>query len=299
MDVVIMKTAQRIPGVDHVDYHRFSTGHMVPVFDVLDAHAFTQVVGYAKYTNRECGSVYYRGQCKLYPSVQPSICRAGGNAALGTKSQNLNRLINEVTDGEKHTQLMHELKLEGRRRQRKRLFEAALQHYGIPTRCIDAVDNHWVALWFGLYECETRQVNHETYALYRQREASFLDSLGKESQSYYQYILLLCARNEGDQHVVDLRVELPSTFLRPHAQHGVILQNDDREASYDLADFVVGILRIRIDRALRWLGQGQLTSYASLFPSPMHDHGYGVLLQNQELFRKYGSMITNYAYDVQ
>jgi len=27
-----------------------------------------------------------------------------------------------------------------------------LQHYGSSTRCMDFVDNHWIALWFGLYQ---------------------------------------------------------------------------------------------------------------------------------------------------
>ena len=32
------------------------------------------------------------------------------------------------------------------------VIEAVLQHYGATTYCVDFVDNHWTALWFGLYE---------------------------------------------------------------------------------------------------------------------------------------------------
>ena len=31
------------------------------------------------------------------------------------------------------------------------VIESMLQHYGSSTRCMDFVDNHWIALWFGLY----------------------------------------------------------------------------------------------------------------------------------------------------
>lgn len=295
-----MKATQRIPGVEFVGNHEFCTGHEAPIFDVKNAHAFTQLVGYAKYANRNCGTVYYRGQCKLHPDLKPSICRVKERSSLATKTRRLEQLINELIEDE---QLMRELKLEGTGRQRKRLLEATLQHYGIPTRCIDVVDNHWIALWFGLHECETRQANHEAYALYRLREVSFLDTLSGvlrvDPSSCYQYVLLLSANNDDSRHIIDLRIELPSTFLRPHAQHGVILENDNGEESYDYANNVVGILQIRIDYAFRWLGQGQLVSYSNLFPSPMHDHGYSILLQSQELFKKHGSMITHFTYDVQ
>lgn len=33
----------------------------------------------------------------------------------------------------------------------KIITEAAFQHYGAKTYCVDFVDNHWTALWFGLY----------------------------------------------------------------------------------------------------------------------------------------------------
>lgn len=34
----------------------------------------------------------------------------------------------------------------------KLVVEAVLQHYGATTYCVDFVDNHWTALWFGLYK---------------------------------------------------------------------------------------------------------------------------------------------------
>ena len=51
-----------------------------------------------------------------------------------------------------------------------------------------------------------------------------------------------------------------------------------------MASQVIGILRIRIDLADQWLGEGQLLSQANLFPSPMNDYGYDLLLQLPENF---------------
>lgn len=82
---------------------------------------------------------------------------------------------------------------------------------------------------------------------------------------------------------VDLRQALPSVFLRPHSQHGVVARkkvNPSKYAKdYDMASQVIGIIRLRIDYVNQWLGEGQLLSQTNLFPSPMNDYGYDLLLQ--------------------
>ena len=52
-----------------------------------------------------------------------------------------------------------------------------------------------------------------------------------------------------------------------------------------MATEVIGIIKIRIDRAYAWLGDGLLLSQDNLFPSPMNDYGYDLLLSlPQEYF---------------
>ena len=51
-----------------------------------------------------------------------------------------------------------------------------------------------------------------------------------------------------------------------------------------MATNVVGIIKIRIDRAKQWLGNGELLSQENLFPPPAFDNGYDVLLSRTDLF---------------
>ena len=82
----------------------------------------------------------------------------------------------------------------------------------------------------------------------------------------------------GDDTIsVDLRSTLPSTFLRPHAQHGWTIKRKslDSEHGLDMANNVVGILRIRVCDAFNWVGNGELLSQESLFPNPHFDQQIG------------------------
>ena len=88
---------------------------------------------------------------------------------------------------------------------------------------------------------------------------------------------------------VDLRKALPSFFVRPHAQHALAIRK--REAGqpspnaslFDMADQSIGIIRVRVDLADQWLGNGILVSKENFFPLPSVDQGYNTLLKN-ELF---------------
>jgi len=89
---------------------------------------------------------------------------------------------------------------------------------------------------------------------------------------------------------VDLRQALPSVFLRPHAQHGLIVRKKVTTPctpeSYDMASSVVGIIQIRIDRVKEWIGTGALLTQDNLFPAPAYDYGYDLLLQRGDLFEE-------------
>ena len=76
--------------------------------------------------------------------------------------------------------------------------------------------------------------------------------------------------------LLDLRVSIPSYYLRPHAQHGLMLTRVDDKIDY--MDLVEGIIRINIADAISWLGNSQTLSMSSLFPSPCYDNGLRKLL---------------------
>lgn len=104
-----------------------------------------------------------------------------------------------------------------------------------------------------------------------------------ETNNLFQYVLLLAipfaegqassgVQISKDYVAVDLRQALPSTFLRPHAQHGIVarkkVHSDENKmgaAAYDMASSIVGIIRIRIDRVSEWMGKGDLLTQNNLF----------------------------------
>lgn len=188
--------------------------------------------------------------------------------------------------------------------------ESVLQHYGIPTHYVDVVDNHWTALWFGAnkytaylgnsfckYEKRSVDMGEVLQKRIELSESEFDAYLESTKENMYQYLLLIAVSksettsnngiNIGDDTIsVDLRSALPSTFLRPHAQHGWTIKRKSPDSEYglDMANNVVGILRIRVCDAFNWVGNGELLSQESLFPNPHFDQGYNVLLNHKEFF---------------
>ena len=189
--------------------------------------------------------------------------------------------------------------------------EGMLQHYGLKTRYLDLVDNHWVALWMGLNSYKTtRQLSK--YAYYVKREMPYPELINghvEDKDIIYQYIILLAfpysnykVKNGisrcGQYVIVDLRQALPATLLRPHAQHGLLvrkIQNSPNYLDYDLAETIVGIIRMRIDRVAEWLGNGTLLTQENLFPSPAQDGGYDILLSREDLFPNPQQRIVKFA----
>ena len=117
----------------------------VPIFSVSTQHELKQLIGYVKHINAANGTVLYRGQTNNYPGLKPSGCRGQGYVS----GDIINGLMND-------TRFQHYLGLDqpevaGWTKYQELLIEAVLQHYGANTRCMDFVDNHWCALWFGLY----------------------------------------------------------------------------------------------------------------------------------------------------
>jgi hypothetical protein len=168
--------------------------------------------------------------------------------------------------------------------------EALLQHYGIRSRWLDLVDNVWVALWFACHAIHSTG-HHNEYLHFRRR------SLSRPGGHGYAYILLIQTGQLGQvprkqgllrgdlSELIDLRVAAPSVYLRPHAQHGVLIrkrQNNDY-ASENMESLIAGIIRIDLADALSWLGDGGMLSVHALFPPPHFDFGYRRLLEKTPL----------------
>ena len=286
-----------ISGTKYVTDYVFACGNRVPIYDVTTMHGLNQILGHVKFNNREFGDVLYRGQAALYDSLTPSLFRAwnGRPGTLG-RCDTLGQIINRMVSSDK---IKGDLKLGYHKKANRYKVEGLLQHYGVPTKCIDLVDNHWVALWMGLYECR-KQVKVDTYYHYQKREIPLIEILNGEKsleESIYQYILLLALPSgeyatdgltvSNDYITVDLRKAVSSIFLRPHAQHAIVAERKVAEPSdivdYDMAPAVVGILRLRIDIVDKWLGDGTLVTQDNLFPPPSMDKGYDQLLRCQDL----------------
>ena len=305
---LILKKNYRTPGTHFVDEFTFNCGNKVPIFEIDNYHGLNQLLGHAKFNNRNYGNVYYRGECHLHKTLIPSLYRKIKNISKAAKK--LNDLVKLI---EADPLLNNEFKLKNTIdsiKEDKAKVEGALQHYGIPTGFVDIVDNHWIALWMGLYK-NIRIKKIEEYNYYEKREIPLVDMANGRpciEDELYQYIILIAIPfSEMDNHngvgisddiiEVDLRKALSSIFLRPHAQHGLVVKKVNHLGTlegFDMATEVIGILRIRIDKVALWLGSGDLLSQNNLFPAPAFDTGYDILLSRNDIFNQTDFQIVRY-----
>ena len=102
----------------------------IPIYDVPSLHSLNQLVGYVKHINSGNGTVLYRGQCKLYPHVIPSI-----KHDIGNKTSNDRKLRTAIASAIKDDAFRKFLGLRnsnvnGWEIYQKIITEAAFQHYG-------------------------------------------------------------------------------------------------------------------------------------------------------------------------
>lgn len=239
----------------------------VPMYHVASPQAFNQIIGYAKFINGSNGTVLYRGQSENHPSLLPSGARKD---KIPVPDSTIDTMRSDEYI-QKFFKLDHE-DIKGWERYQNMLIESVLQHYGGNTYCMDFVDNHWCALWFGLYNFV---------------DNSYVRRSGPDEKLYIYLYLAdtngACVRGMyigEDTFIVDLRKALPSTFSRPAAQHGWIVRKHKR-GKCDYNDRVIGVLEINVDDAARWLGEGELLSPDNFFPDFSRDQGYKVLLWRQ------------------
>ncbi len=254
------------------------------VFDAPSPHALVQAAGYLKYilAKEQRSGVFFRGQTQLYPTLSPSLLRGAAN---GQPTQQRLKMLEDFLDKiDSEKQVLRAVDKDCR--------EALLQHYGIKTTWIDVVDNIWVALWFGCHQAKSTGWPEESLHF----ERRLMDSQAGER---FAYILLLqssLAPNESQpghyrdnrSETVDLRVAVPSHFVRPHAQHGLLvrrLSNRGNPAA-DCRPLHVGTIRVRLVAALDWLGTAATLTSHSLFPPAYYDYGYRELIAAVKTERK-------------
>jgi len=246
------------------------------VLHVYEPHALVQAAGYLKFTYAENYSegIYFRGQRKIYGSLTPTLFR--GIRSQSSQCKRISSLKSVVSSYNSNLSIFRKFGAYAH--------EPLLQHYGVNTSWIDVVDNVWVALWFACHRAKSTG-----------RRSEFLHFekriVGDDCQ--YAYIILIGAdiasRNAhcaglfyGDStELIDLRMSIPSVFLRPHAQHGLLFRVKGIPGAGRPLDYtrqIRGVLRIKLGHAIQWLGDGKMVGVHSLFPPPYYDHGYRILL---------------------
>lgn len=247
----------------------------VDVYHVRTPQLLIQASGYLKHIHGTNGptNVFFRGQGQLYGgALTPSLYR-------GISSNDRQKAVYDAL-----SEYLAQIESEGAalRYVERHIREPLLQHYGIRTHWIDLVDNIWVALWFACHEaCVTGRLDE--YLHFERR---------KSSDSEYAYILSLETEwtpqegRPGCYHglkteTVDLRVAAPSHFVRPHAQHAILTRKKPKRVSgpVDCSSLIVGVIRVNLEDAFEWLGNGILLTPHTLFPSPYYDYGYRELLE--------------------
>ena len=250
----------------------------ITVLHVSSSHALVQAAGYLKYVlaKDSAKNLFYRGQTRVYEGLPPSLFRGLQSQAGRDKYvRALKDLIRHVrSSGGLLTAFPEEMT------------EPLLQHYGIRTSWIDLVDNVWIALWFACYRARAadktgkylhfekriprREKDHERFAYIVLIETDMVDHSGIPG-----------LWRGPDTELADLRGGVPSVFVRPHAQHGVLfrLRGGLEGRKMDYSSAVAGVIRVDLSDAIEWLGQGRLLDVHALFPPPHYDDGYRILLE--------------------
>lgn len=257
-------------------------GEDIPVYEITTFHTLTQFVGFAKYINRKDGNVYYRGQSELHKSIYPSIFR--GTTNFDSRYKKYYAFIKSHIMKSRYVNYWDD-----------DVVLPLLQHYGVKTDWLDIVDNLWVAIWFGLHDFNSLKISNRHY----------VNIVPREISNNYSYVLLICSDATvedtsksgvyyGDTtKVVDLRKACPSVYLRPHAQHALLMRYN-KCLPEDYMNQVVGIAQISVENGFKWVGNEGLMSIQSLFPPVNYDCGYRNLLQDivfqERQISSYGSI---------
>ncbi len=267
--------------------------------EVSSPHEFVRIAGSYKFAAEDRSVVGYRGHASLHASCRPSGARAASTWQLGEVGSDLRKYVDALMEGpctcDRRRPPWHCPEVAPRHRRGRpggglvsgtprAAVEPLLQHHGLRTRWIDLVDNVWIALWFA---CHRFVVEGEAG-----RFAHHLKRSIAQEDDAYAYVSVVSTGPidrigapgcwEGEHaRLIDLRLAAPSIYLRPHAQHGLLVSTTDWSSpeALDLAPLHQASLKIRLGDALDWLGDGTMLRPFVLFPPASEDHGYRRLLE--------------------
>ncbi len=94
---VILTEKSDFYGVKLVQLFPFLNGSQVPMYDVSTVSGLNQLIGFAKFINRDYGEVYYRGVNKVFNTVLPSLMRRRKSG----EAKDLTGLVNRLYSIEK------------------------------------------------------------------------------------------------------------------------------------------------------------------------------------------------------
>lgn len=250
--------------------------------DIFTPHALIQIAGFVKYRMKDC-IIVYRGQTDDYSTLEPSLYRGKRGTLLthsfrNRKTTELKTIIAELNKKNAFLESVEE-----------RYCEPILQHYGFKTRYIDFVDNIWVSLVFSSLSWCPNKYNS-------------VDELMYFDDKDYGYVYILSAGKKCDDvdgviitdksyEVIDLRKSLPSIYLRPHAQHGILIRKVPSRSlttsKTDMYNDIVVKLRIIKTTVIKWINNSKLLTPEFLFPSTYFDDGYSRLAERDivELYK--------------
>lgn len=270
--------------------HDPSTG--VPIFQAGSLPSLIQALGYVKFTHRG-KRIFYRGQHHLHCGekdssgnylFQPALFRGTGRDAENRtgKLDHLQKLIAEIRKNNP--------RFKSAKKFEDKVLEGLLQQYGIATSWFDVVDNIWVALWFACFRIDnTIKILEGTEAVQAKREFIHMirrnpkKEREKTHQEPFAYIFLLGETNDNRTEILDLREKIPSDFIRPHVQHGLLIRllSKHGKPAPNMFPLVYGIVAIRLDDALEWMGQGGILTPENMMPPPNYDSGFRQLLNSE------------------
>lgn len=254
------------------------------VLQINSIQSLIQALRYLKFTSKG-NQILYRGQKQLYNTgnddtghylFQPSALRGVKHIpALTSRKNKINKqvaVLRKMVPRLANVEQFSDAVLEG-----------LLQQYGIQTTWIDAVDNIWIALWFACHKSDN------AVSINKNPEKRFFWHMIKRNprsekpENRFAYMFVLGSDADAAE-VIDLRKELPSDYIRPHAQHGVMIRTYGVK-SINMISLIKGIVRVRLEDALDWLGDGGMLRPESIVPPPNYDSGFKMLLNSE---RQYG-----------
>jgi len=268
--------------------------------DVASPHEFIRIAGSYKFFGDDGEQVVFRGHTAFHSECLPSGVRGSNTGySISRLSGALRRYVDQLMEGscscrrDRAPWYCPEVVPRHRRGRPgagliagtpRAAVEPLLQHYGLRTRWVDVVDNIWIALWFACHqfvvETETRRFAHHLKRSVAQEPEGYAYVSAISTGPVARVGVKGCWEGPSAR-LIDVRIAAPSIYLRPHAQHGLLIaaSNWNEPSTIDVGPLHKATLRIRLGDALDWLGDGTMLRPFALFPPASEDHGYRRLLE--------------------